>query len=172
MNNNRKLKIIEGGFIKMNEEIMIKNLKDYPEFVTVVAKWIYDEFVKNRGERDFEYILKKFENTRLDALPLTFISVINNECVGVVSVFDNDLSTKPELTPWLAGLYVPKKQRGKGIAKLLINEVIEQCRKMNYTKVYLRTEHTYEYYKKLDWILLEKTFDEIKQETYVFYKII
>lgn len=42
------------------------------------------------------------------------IAVSDNECLGTVSIFENDLQTQKDLTPWLASLYVSLDYRGRG----------------------------------------------------------
>lgn len=151
-------------------KVRIVNLKDYPQFIETVATWVFNEFTNPNSDKDLDFIIKHFKDMNYETIPLSFIALEDEECAGVISIFENDLSTRPELTPWLAGLYVDETFRGHGIAKMLIGEVTKKCKEMNYKKVYLRTEHTSEYYKKLGWIILEETVDELGQETTVFYK--
>lgn len=106
----------------------------------------------------------------MDKIPLSLVAIINNQCVGVVSFFENDLQTKPDLSPWLAGLYVHENYRGQGIAQKLIKGILDVGKSLDFDKIYLRTEHSARYYEKLGWAFLENAIDEYAQETSIFCK--
>lgn len=74
------------------------------------------------------------------------------------------------MAPWLAGLYVDPNYRCKGVADKLINAVLEICKDISYSRVFLRTEHTSDYYRKRGWSFLEATTDEYGQDTSVFMR--
>lgn len=154
----------------LQEDIKIQNLLLYPQHIEMVANWIYQEFGKGNPDRTLEYVINRFKNRNLNKIPISLIALIDNKCVGVVSIFDNDLETRPELTPWLAGLYVNPNCRCKGVADKLITGVLEICKNINYNTVFLRTEHTSDYYKKHGWTFVEYTTDENGLETSVFMR--
>jgi predicted N-acetyltransferase YhbS len=154
----------------LQEDIKIQNLLLYPQNIEMVANWIHQEFGKGNPDRTLEYVINRFKNRNLNKIPLSLIALIDNECVGVVSIFDNDLETRPELTPWLAGLYVNPNCRCKGVADKLITGVLKICKNINYNTVFLRTEHTSDYYKKHGWTFVEYTTDENGLETSVFMR--
>lgn len=58
--------------------------------------------------------------------------------------------------------------RGQGIAEKLINKVEEVVKGLGFKTLYLRIEHTSEYYRRLGWEYVYKTNDEKGQETEVF----
>lgn len=154
----------------MLENFKIINLKFSPQYTELVASWIYNEFGKDKPDKTLEFVIDRFKNRNIDKIPLSLIALADDVCVGVVSIFDNDLICKPELTPWLAGLYVMPEYRCKGVAEHLINEVLKICRNMRYDTIYLRTEHASEYYNKRGWKFVESTTDEYGQFTSVFKK--
>ncbi|MBC8061636.1 MAG: hypothetical protein H7Y18_13345 [Clostridiaceae bacterium] len=56
---------------------------------------------------------------------MSLIALMENKCVGVVLIFENDLQPRSELTPWLAGLYVDAeyyKRRGWTLLEETIDE--------------------------------------------------
>lgn len=152
----------------------IDHLCNHPEHLETVATWIYDEFViKAKGNLNFEEVVEYLNKTNKESFPMTFAAMINNECVGTVSIFANDLKTQDILTPWLASLYVDPEHRGKGIGEVLIEHVQHVVKELGYEALYLRTEHTSKYYRGLGWEFVYKTEDEKGQETEVFkYNII
>lgn len=149
----------------------IVDLIDYPEYIDIVVNWIYSEFIQNTKINISKENVKGFFTKRYkNKMPITYIAVKKNQCLGTVSLVGNDLKERKDLTPWLAALYVVPQNRKKGIAKILINEVVNKAKDFNYTKIYLRTEEAAQYYKQLGWKNIYKTIDEYNQSTEVFTK--
>ncbi|MCP4176296.1 MAG: GNAT family N-acetyltransferase [bacterium] len=150
--------------------INIYHLSEKPEYIKTVSNWIYHEFA-DKEKISLVQIIDKFSNRFIDKHPITIIAVNKkNECIGTVSLFENDLRTRKDLTPWLASLYVKKTYRNKSVARILINELLKITNKLDYRKIFLRTETASQYYVNNNWVLLEKTVDENSKATTVFYK--
>ena len=134
----------------------ITTLFEKPYYYKEVSQMIYQEFVLGTSSKmTLEDVEHFFENTNVDKFPITFISVINNECVGTVSVFKNDYKERPQYSPWLACLYVKPQYRDQKIGQHLISHVLNHLKALNYIEVYLKTENASEYYKKRGWKLVE-----------------
>jgi N-acetylglutamate synthase-like GNAT family acetyltransferase len=147
----------------------IDYLYNHPEYIKIVSSWIHSEFVvKAKGSLNLEKVAEYFSNTNIESFPITLIAIIDNECIGTVSIFQNDLKTRKDLIPWLASLYVNSDYRGQGIGEMLINQVKKVVKGLGFKSLYLRTEHTSEYYIRLGWEFVCKTQDEKGQETKVF----
>jgi len=122
--------------------MQIQNIVDNPQFIEVVSKWIYTEFFENiRYGISYDEILADFSSRTKGKIPFTFVAIENGICIGAVSLFSNDLKERTDLTPWLGSLYVSTDYRNKGIAKQLMDKVIETSRGLGYEILYLRTEH-------------------------------
>lgn len=151
----------------------IDYLCNHPEYINTVANWIYSEFVvKSKGIISFDEVVEYWKKTQLKSFPITLIALIDSECVGTVSIFENDLKTQTSLTPWLASLYINPFFRGRGIAKELIGKVQQIVKELGFKELYLRTEYTSEYYRMLGWKFVYRTHDEKNQETEVFKMLI
>lgn len=150
--------------------ITIHHLPERPEYITTVANWIYNAFI-DPERMTLQEVIDHCSNRYTDQLPIALIALDeNNECQGTISLFDNDLGTREDLTPWLAALYVNEEYRGKSLAKFLIQEIIKKAKDFNYSQIYLRTEEAARYYLKNGWTLLEETVDEHNKETTIFYR--
>ena len=68
-----------------------------------------------------------------------FVAVHNAKVIGTAAFDDDDMDTHPELSPWLASLYVDKKHRKKGIGEALVRRIIEEARSTNVKNLYLFT---------------------------------
>ena len=149
----------------------IVSLSDHQTYLPQVADWIYREFVENiRNDITLDHIKTTLQKRQKDAIPLTYLGMIEGDCIGTVSLVGNDLKARPDLSPWLAALYVRPDCRGQGYAKQLIQKVIASASGMGYRSLYLRTETTAEYYKRLGWTKVDETVDEFQLFTEVFAK--
>jgi GNAT superfamily N-acetyltransferase len=52
-------------------------------------------------------------------------------------VIDNDEPARPDLTPWLAALWVDEDVRGQGIAGALLEEAARRCAGLGVPQLYL-----------------------------------
>lgn len=104
-------------------------------------------------------------------LPLMLVAHQDSECFGSVRLIDNDLSSHPELSPWLASLYVLKEYRYQKISSQLIDALISQAKSLGVKLIYLYTEHQSDYYQKRGWKVLTKEIHQEKPITIMYYKI-
>ncbi|MDP4183324.1 MAG: GNAT family N-acetyltransferase [Bacillota bacterium] len=148
----------------------IEYLCENKQYIDTVVKWIYNEFIKGiRPGISYERVESGFWQRGKEALPITIVVVEDKTCIGAASLVVNDLKPR-EYTPWLAGLYVDKEYRNKGIGKVLIKEIEAIAHRFGYDTLYLRTEHASGYYRKIGWSFVEKLIDEFGLETSVFIK--
>jgi GNAT superfamily N-acetyltransferase len=72
-------------------------------------------------------------------MPRTFILLANSEPVGTASLAAHDLDERPDLTPWLAGVFVVPHARGRGYAAHLISAVEQEARIASISTLWLYT---------------------------------
>lgn len=150
----------------MKFEYLIEN----QEYIPLVATWIYKEFLENiKPDISLENLVQKLHGHKKQEFPITIIAKEGDQCIGTVSLFENDFKGM-ELKPWLAALVVDKQLRGLGIGKGLITEITNIALNMGYKKLYLRTEHATKYYIKLGWLFVDKKTDEFGIDTEIFLK--
>ena len=149
----------------------ILNLFDHKQYIPQVANWLYEEFINGiRAGISLEAVVNALGKRHRDTIPLTYIGVVNDECVGTASLVRNDLKSRDDLTPWLAALYVREADRGRGYARQLIDHVITSAKALGFQKLYLRTETAADYYRMLGWKKIYETIDEFDLFTEVFEK--
>jgi predicted N-acetyltransferase YhbS len=71
--------------------------------------------------------------------PLCLVAYKEGLPVGTVSLTKRDMSTRLELFPWLAGLYVKADHRGHAIGKTLSERILVEARRAGFERVYLFT---------------------------------
>ncbi len=138
----------------MIDKIEIGNLIDEQEYLEEVSEWIWKEWSKGHGAELEDIIYRSKHSINRDIIPQMYIAKYKNKVVGVVSIWLNDLTTRQDLFPWMATLYVKEEFRNMGIGKMLQQKCIEEARKMNYKNLYLITEHE-NYYERTGWVFLE-----------------
>ena len=91
-----------------------------------------------------------------EGIPSIFIAVSGNQLVGSAALVQNDMDTKPDLTPWLAAVYVKEAFRHQGVATDLIARCEIEAARSNASVWYLYTELASGLYEKLGWRHLER----------------
>lgn len=72
-------------------------------------------------------------------VPSIFLAMQGRTPVGTASLIADDMSTRPELTPWLASVFVVPEWRGQGIASSLVQQVEEEALENGIQHFYLYT---------------------------------
>ncbi|WP_203364668.1 GNAT family N-acetyltransferase [Bacillus sp. REN10] len=148
----------------------INLLCENEQYINDVSRMIYNEFVvPTSSQMTDQEVFHFFSNTHSSQFPITFVAILDEQCVGTVSVFENDWKERPQYTPWLASLYVEPAYRSRKIGMQLIEAVIQQLDKLGYRELYLKTESTSQYYHSQGWELIESVLDE-NQETVDIFK--
>jgi len=148
----------------ISNKITILNLADETKHIDEISVWLWEEWGKHSGSTLEEVIYRTKHSMQRDKVPQVLIAKLNDELVGTVSIWNNDLTPRQDLTPWLAALYIKKDYRGMGIGTLLQEKCIETVKGLGYDKLYLITDHD-NYYERTGWIFLEsapKSGDYIK----------
>ena len=134
----------------------IINLAEKKMYSKEVAQMIYDEFVVGTSSKMNLHMTEQFFfNTKVNSLPMTFIALINDECVGTISVFENDLKERPQYIPWLASLYVKPAFRNQKVGYQLMTHLLVQLKGFGFDEVYLKTDNASNYYQNRGWNFIE-----------------
>ena len=136
--------------------IEIVTLCDRPEFIPLVARWNWEEWSDLLPCDSCEAFADDLRRrTRRDSIPITFLALDDGVPVGTASLIADDLETRPELTPWLASLYVAPERRGSGLGKMLALHAVEAARGFGIATLYLYTPGQEAFYRRLGWAFFE-----------------
>lgn len=115
-------------------------INDHPEYIPIIAEWhigqwghILPDFTLHSYK---EYLSSNYQK---GGIPSLFVAIDNKKAIGTAALDDYDMDTQPELSPWIASLYVDKDYRKKGVGTALINRVIEEAYSSGIKKIYLFT---------------------------------
>jgi predicted N-acetyltransferase YhbS len=75
----------------------------------------------------------------IDRIPIVLVARDDaGRMVGTASLLFDDLEGDPR-NPWLASVFVPAEQRGKGIASALVVAIEDAAMRLGYPQLYLFT---------------------------------
>lgn len=137
------------------DKLAIVNLADNMEYLDEVSMFMWKEWAEQYGTKYEDIIYRTQHCLNKNSIPQTYIAKHDSELVGFVSIWNNDLHFRQDLSPWLAGLYVKEKYRKLGIGTLLQERCIQVVKELGYKNLYLITEHE-NYYERNGWRFLEK----------------
>lgn len=130
----------------------IDPLIDHLDLVPIIAQWHWQEWGTTDIEGDVETRTKKLRtDLRRDRVPIMFVALDGNVPLGTSALSASDMTTHPELTPWLANIYVAPAARGRGIAKALVLYAMQQAMAFGHLRLYLYTHTARGLYEKLGW---------------------
>ncbi len=132
-------------------------LVERPELVDQVAAWGFAEWGHlNPGQTLQSRTACIREMMSVDRVPIVLIARDDaGTPVGTASLLFDDLKGDPR-DPWLASVFVPAEQRGKGIASKLVTAIEDAARKLGYPTLYLFTTSAASLYAGLGWRALER----------------
>jgi len=136
-------------------KIDIGYLADSPNMISVCASWAYSQWgCQSAGS--LEHAMIQFtEGSSKGKIPITLVALYNQKPAGMISLWQSDFKERPELSPWLASLFVHPFYRGNCIASLLIEKLEDEARRLGYSRLFLVTEEAKNLYVKHCWKELE-----------------
>jgi predicted amidohydrolase/GNAT superfamily N-acetyltransferase len=128
--------------------ITIDPLAEHPHLVRVIAEW--HQRSDERHSLDF-WIRCHAAEARRDSIPSAWVAFVDGEPAGSVSLVEHNLDTRPELSPWLAALWVRPEYRGRGVGTGLVRRCEEETRRLGVRRLHLYTEEASGFYARLGW---------------------
>lgn len=155
------------------KDIQIENLSEHTDLIPLLALWHYQQWGDLTGasnENDYQKLL--FSYTSSQRIPMTLLALYDNRPVGSVNIVKSDLEIRPELTPWLAQLYVVPEKRSRGIGSTLVRVAIGRTTELGFEVLYLYTSGTLPiFYESMGWTTREVVQYKGKNRTIMEIKI-
>jgi predicted N-acetyltransferase YhbS len=141
--------------------VKIRFLKEYSQWIPIIAEWFYEEWGEFHPELDVDEIAERlWERCNTDRIPLALVAVQQDEdVIGTVSLKEYDMDTRKHFSPWLASLYVKRDCRNKGVGVRLIDAGLEKAMTLGVRQLYLYTrirKHV-DFYLSHGWTQVETT---------------
>ena len=129
---------------------MIVSLEERPDALPVVASWLWHEWGRRKG-RTIAQVTARLTNRPASGFEQTFVWLNHDVPVATASLVEADLESRPDLSPWLAGVFVNPPFRGRGHAAALVRRIEDFARARGVETLWLHTEHAAGLYAKLGW---------------------
>ena len=131
------------------------SLRERPDAIALIAQWHFQEWqtlFPGRNEADFAAELTLCLGK--SSLPQSWLLLDNaGEVAGTCSLLVHDMTILPQLTPWLANIYVRPDLRGQGLGQQLVRHVMAEAAGLGIATLYLFTEDQQAFYQRLGWKL-------------------
>jgi GNAT superfamily N-acetyltransferase len=141
----------------MPHPFTISDLRQRPEFFDAVADRIWRASWKEIGF-PLDYITGRLhENLNAEPLPIALVAHNGAEFLGTASVIASDLEERPQLTPWVAAVWVEPHARSRGAGGALVERAAHDCFALGITRAYLCARPALaSFYERLGWIAVER----------------
>jgi predicted N-acetyltransferase YhbS len=134
--------------------MQIIDLKQQPQHIPAIAAWHFAEWAHLNPGRTQLWLEQHMQCYLADAfIPSMFIALDDESqrVLGTSSLIAHDLAERPDLTPWLANVYVDASQRGKGLGRQLVVHAMQQAKQAEINTLYLFTPDQQAFYARLGW---------------------
>ncbi len=130
----------------------IGKLLDHPVAIPQVAGWHCRQWARLMPEYTCQSYRQFLEtHYRRDGVPVMFAAIAEGQVIGTIALDDEDMATHPELSPWLASLYVDGPYRSRGVATALVRHAVKEAVKLGIPQLYLYTPDRESFFLALGW---------------------
>lgn len=130
----------------------IINLALAPEHIPTIAAWHHAQWgYLNPGGTVETRIEKMQRYLKGAAIPAMYIGVDGNQVIGTAALVESDMDSHPELSPWLASVYVNPDYRNRGFGSALVKRVVSEVEALGHSPLYLFTPDREKFYRNLGW---------------------
>jgi GNAT superfamily N-acetyltransferase len=137
--------------------MQIEYLADYPAHISKSARLHFEEWSYLRpGESLEERTARLRSSCARNAIPSVVVALGNGELLRSAMLLAHDMDSRPQLTPWLAGVFVKPQCRRKGTGSALVKRIEAEARSLGVSTLYLYTPQTESLYERLGWSVKER----------------
>lgn len=135
----------------------IVDLREKPDLLEMVADRIWHAFWIGRA--DISRLRAAFATHLGPApMPFTLVALADDRFAGTVSVIAHDADEWPDLSPWVAALWVEPGDRRGGIGATLVDEAVRRAFAQGLTRLHLAaTGHNRPFYEQRGWTCRDGT---------------
>lgn len=124
-----------------NKEWRSVLLTDVPQYKPTVIDWYFDAWGRRDPNNSLESYAQKLETFLQDgSIPAHIVICDDERLVGTAHIRKHEIPSYVDYENWLGGVYVDSNYRGQGLAKIVVNSVIEEAKALGITALYLQTE--------------------------------
>lgn len=121
----------------MTGQVQVADLRLVPEYCDAVADRIWNAWWRSRGT-PLPYIREWVdENLHSTGIPFALVAHLDGRFVGTTSVIESDLEERPDLSPWVAAVWVDEAYRHTGVGATLVRAAMTGAVAVTKGPVYL-----------------------------------
>lgn len=129
----------------------IIDLKFEPHHIPLLAGWHHQEWSYLNPDLTVAQRAEWMQSYLSDGLvPSTFVA-LEEQLLGSAAIIEHDLETRPDLSPWLASVFVAPEHRCKGVGSKLVLYVMQKTKEAGIPVLYLFTPDKEHFYQKIGW---------------------
>ena len=134
----------------------ILKLSDQPQAIPQLAEWHHQQWAALNPGQTLQQRIDNMQAYLSDELvPSTYLAQ-GAVLMGSAAMIAHDMDTHPELTPWLASVFVAPPFRRQGIGSQLVRHVMQTARQAGVKTLYLFTPDQENFYQRLGWRVLNR----------------
>ena len=129
----------------------IVRITERPDLAPTVARWIWEAFGRASGETLADCEARVAACTAAVGPDQSFVLLVDEVPAGTAGFVWHDLDERPDLAPWLAGVYVAPEFRGRNLVRMLIDAVEQAARDAGFRTLWLYTSTAERIYERAGW---------------------
>lgn len=142
----------------------ITYLADRTDTIPVLAEWFREQWPVYYAGRSLAEIAQDFHGeAQRNGLPVRLLAFVDGELAGTITLREQAMHDLPEYAPGLGGLFVPERQRGRGVGTELVRAGMELARSQGYRQVYATTVNARGILERLGWSLIREVWHDGEQ---------
>jgi GNAT superfamily N-acetyltransferase len=135
----------------------ISDLRRQPQFFDIVADRIWQAWWQPSGFPRGYIAARLIESMADTSIPFALVAHDGPRFLGTASVIASDLEERPQLTPWVAAVWVEEDARKLGVGGTLVNRATEACFALGRQRVHLCARaRMAEFYRRLGWTMIDR----------------
>ena len=132
--------------------MLIEYLADRKELLPELAELHFAEWGRLRPGQSAQDRIDSLERCSGKAtIPSTVVATDGRELIGSAMLVTHDMSTRKDLSPWLAGVFVKPPYRKSGIATKLIERIEQEAAALETPVLFLYTDKESGFYARRGW---------------------
>lgn len=135
----------------------IEYLADHSSAIPTIAQWVYEEWAYLHPERTYAEVERLIaEGSNKEGIPVSLVATVEGQVIGWAVLKASDFKARPNLGPWLGGLFVDKQYRKKGVGTELVREIEGLSARLGVQRLFLVTDDAEVFYSDLGWSVRER----------------
>src|SRR5271155_5277113 len=119
--------------------MQIDYLANHKQFIPTLAQWHHQEWAYLRPDDSVDKRIIRLTDTARAraAVPTVVIAFADEKLFGSAMLVANDMDTRADLSPWLAGVFVAPEHRKQGIGGALVKRIVLDALSLGIDRLYL-----------------------------------